>query len=939
MPKHSIFISYRIADTQVEARLLFTDLVNYFGEEIAFLDKKRLESGMDWPDELAANVQKAKILLVLIKDESKWLGVNRLGGRRMDDPKDWVRREIETALSDGKIVIPVLVDGAMLPPEEFLPKTLHDFLRKQGRKVATEKWDSDIAALISDLEKTIPRKELSAVTKPVHPLAEYPLPANVPDPLDHHPAPFLGLPFFSRTAARLFFGRTREILEFFSLVENPDIRIISLFGHSGVGKSSFLAAGVLPRLEKARQPHYERRQKTEGLGKQLAKLRQVPKIAGKPPVYILDQVEEIFTDVLPGEREDFVEALRAAVREEPQATIVLGFRSDYQLDVSDLLTRVDCRQEDLPLRPLGHTALVEAIEGVWRDAVLSKRYQLELEKGFADFVARDLMHTESGGAAAILQNRLLKLYDQAKARRLVTDPIIQLRIADYEELSRNAIAEEELLDFQIQRLREAIGKDTPDEKTILETLDRFVLDKPTSGTLSKNSLPDDPKKLRDALRRVNLLTELPESHAIRLSHDLLAPIVRRRYSQFLVTETERLEVENVRLRLQRAQEYLADVAFLAAWEELLLTSMRNTLPLEVWPLVFEIAFVLIQAQQKSEGVQALLNCVTQMDFAKILLPPFPEGTFPHTQDYPELLDYLRRCDPAFFIKMERRYFPTMIRVVGGTFEMGNVLGDTFKIGNEQAYMGNRDKTVHTVTLSDYELAETPTTWQQYGLFCLATDMAFPYDEDWGRAERPVINVSWYDAVEYANWLSQARGLQAVYHIDKDKKDPNNQANSDDLKWSVAINARASGFRLPTESEWEFAARERGRALRFGNGKNIADPAEMNFDASEAYKKDYSVVGEYRQKTTPLRQFSPNALGFFDMSGNVWEWCYDWYGSYSAEHQTNPNGSEQGSLRVRRGGSWLNLALSCRVAFRPFDGPDYRFDAIGFRLALAPESVG
>ncbi|MFN0035680.1 MAG: formylglycine-generating enzyme family protein, partial [Saprospiraceae bacterium] len=130
----------------------------------------------------------------------------------------------------------------------------------------------------------------------------------------------------------------------------------------------------------------------------------------------------------------------------------------------------------------------------------------------------------------------------------------------------------------------------------------------------------------------------------------------------------------------------------------------------------------------------------------------------------------------------------------------------------------------------------------------------------------------------------------------------------------------------------------------GNGKNIADPSEMNFNASEQYKKDYSVVGEYRGKTTPVRQFAPNALGFFDLSGNVEEWCYDWFGDYPsfekasadipAEPQPNPMGSEQGSVRVHRGGSWLLAALLCRAAYRFHWPPDYRNDYLGFRLALS-----
>lgn len=920
MPNPSIFISYRIADTQVEARLLYTDLANHFGENAVFLDKKRLEPGMDWPDELAANVQHCQILLVLIKEKGKWLGANDEGIRRTDDPKDWVRLEIEHALAAGKTIIPLLFNGAGLPSEQALPESLRFLLKKQGRSIATEKWDSDLAPLLATLEKLgLPQKP-DAATTTVHPLAEYPLPDDVPDPLDHHPAPYLGLPFFGRTAARLFFGRTREILEFFSLVENPDVRLISLFGHSGVGKSSFLAAGVLPRLETARQPHYARRQKTEGLGKQLTQLRQMPKIAGKPPAYILDQVEEMFTDVLPGEQMNFVEALRAAVREEPQATIVLGFRSDFQLDVSDLLRQVDCRQEDLPLRPLGHVALTEATEGVWRDPVLGKRYALELERGFADFVARNLMHTESGGAAAILQNRLLKLYDQARASR-AADGKIRLNIADYEALCQNAVAEEELLDFQILRLREAIGPDAADEKTILKTLDRFVLDKPTAGTLAKSSLPEDPKNLRAALRRVNLLTELPESQAIRLSHDLLAPIVRRRYQQFLVTETERLEMENVRLRLRRVREDLRDVKFMDAWEGLLLASKRNIASREIWPLAFELAFVFLQARKRQEGAYALFLCTKFMDSVGLIRPPFLSSTFPDTHHFHEILDYLRRCDPSLFIHMERRYFPTMIRVEGGTFEMGNVLRDSVYRDEEP---------IRSITLFDYELAETPTTWQQYGLFCFATESELPNDNSFGRGEHPVINVSWYDAVEYANWLSEARGRHVVYQIDKDKKDPNNHSGYDYLKWSVATDFGSTGFRLPTKSEWEFAARERGKHIRFGNGKDIADAAEMNFNSSESIQTgSFSVVGENRKKTTPVQQFMPNTLGFFDLSGNVWEWCYNWVGT----HPGYPNGQEQGAIRLNCGGSWQLSAFYCRTsAYKYGDAPDHRSKDIGFRLA-------
>ncbi len=173
MPNPSIFISYRIEDSKPDALLLFAELTRYFGENEVFLDKRGLELGVDWPDVLAANVRKASIVLVLIKDESKWLGVKRLGRRRMDDPDDWVRLEIETALSSGKTVVPILVDGASIPPKSDLPPSLHDLHQKQGRKIAIESV-SDISALLADLEKTGLQKKTSVhathtpSTVPVH---------------------------------------------------------------------------------------------------------------------------------------------------------------------------------------------------------------------------------------------------------------------------------------------------------------------------------------------------------------------------------------------------------------------------------------------------------------------------------------------------------------------------------------------------------------------------------------------------------------------------------------------------------------------------------------------------------------------------------------------------------------------------------------------------
>jgi formylglycine-generating enzyme required for sulfatase activity len=272
-------------------------------------------------------------------------------------------------------------------------------------------------------------------------------------------------------------------------------------------------------------------------------------------------------------------------------------------------------------------------------------------------------------------------------------------------------------------------------------------------------------------------------------------------------------------------------------------------------------------------------------------------------------------------------FPDFVLIKGGTYTMGDQFSE-----------GSSDEKPHTVTVSDFYLSKYEVTFREYDAFCAATGRDKPSDAGWGRGERPAINVSWYDAIEYCNWLSQQQGRKPYYTIDKSNKDPNNGNGNDGQKWTITRNTAANGYRLPTEAEWEYAAREGGKKVRFGNGSDIIKPSEVNFDASESYKKNYSVAGEYRQKTVLVQELKSNALGLYHMSGNVWEWCWDWYGDNYTQNEgaRNPLGATSGSNRVLRGGSWDYYPQICRAAFRYYYWPAYRFNNIGFRLACAPQ---
>jgi len=267
----------------------------------------------------------------------------------------------------------------------------------------------------------------------------------------------------------------------------------------------------------------------------------------------------------------------------------------------------------------------------------------------------------------------------------------------------------------------------------------------------------------------------------------------------------------------------------------------------------------------------------------------------------------------------------MVFVKGGTFQMGSKDGDS-------------DETSHTVTLSDYYIGRYEVTFQEYDAFCVATGKEKPSDQGWGRKKRPVINVHWYDALEYCNWLSKVHDLQAVYIIDKSRKNPNNTSSYDDLKWLVSINWNANGYRLPTEAEWEYAARSRGKDQKWAGTSSESSLASYgNFcDKSCSYSWKTEHQDDNYANSSPVGSFRANDLGLFDMSGNVYEWCWDWYDTdyYYKSINTNPKGSNTGSRRVRRGGSGSDRPADLRCADRSSNSPDYRNPFIGFRLSRA-----
>ena len=222
---------------------------------------------------------------------------------------------------------------------------------------------------------------------------------------------------------------------------------------------------------------------------------------------------------------------------------------------------------------------------------------------------------------------------------------------------------------------------------------------------------------------------------------------------------------------------------------------------------------------------------------------------------------------------------TMVHVQGGTFTMGA----TSEQGDDSY---DDERPAHSVTLSPYYIGETEVTQGLWKAVMGSNLSRFSKGDNY-----PVERVSHDDCIEFCQKLSQKTGR---------------------------------AFTLPTEAQWEYAARgghRRPSQTKYAGSNTLSDVAWYNDNSSRS--------------THPVKGKQPNALGLYDMSGNVWEWCLDWYGGYSSASQTNPSGPASGRSRVLRGGSCSSFARRCRVSYRGDIDPSYRSSGGGLRLVLLP----
>jgi formylglycine-generating enzyme required for sulfatase activity len=234
-----------------------------------------------------------------------------------------------------------------------------------------------------------------------------------------------------------------------------------------------------------------------------------------------------------------------------------------------------------------------------------------------------------------------------------------------------------------------------------------------------------------------------------------------------------------------------------------------------------------------------------------------------------------------------------------------------------------------VTVADFYIGRYEVTQKEW------TEVMGDNPSQFQGDDRPVEMVSWYDCIEYCNRRSLREGLEPYYTIARDEPDPQNGSELDDLKWTVTINPGAKGYRLPTEAEWEYAAGggQKSEGLTYSGSDHIDAVAwfwQNSGDEPLSGLWNWPLLENNHNRTHPVGAKEPNELGLYDMSGNVREWCWDWYGD-DVVRGADPRGPRGGPSRVWKGGGWIGADFCCEPRFRAGHDPNGFGPDQGFRV--------
>jgi formylglycine-generating enzyme required for sulfatase activity/energy-coupling factor transporter ATP-binding protein EcfA2 len=867
-----VFLSYHWRDhAHVEAlakRLREQNLT-------VFLDRWYLTPGQSWPKALETALANCRAVAVCI-------GQGEMGPWQQREQYLALERQV-AAERRGHIfpVIPVLLPGAE-PPLGFLSQnTWVDFRARVDDPVLLNTLVHAIHGKPPgpDAQDTV-RKTLATI------------------------CPYRGLLYFREEDAPFFFGRQAAIAQLASAVEQHNL--VAVVGASGSGKSSVVRAGLVPELRKARDRVYEIativptdrpvhslaavlmpflepdmsetdrlieiNKLAEALFSRRIKLREVvDRVLAKQPgtdrlLLIADQWEELFTLCNDeATRRCFIDNILEATAV-TNLSAVFTLRGDFFgraiTDYRPLSDRVQGAQVNLG--PMKREELRLAIEEP------AKKVGLTFEVGLIDLILEQV--GDEPGHLPLVEFVLRRLWEDRQGG--------QLHHAAYKAMG-------ELQGAIAQKAESLFAKLSDiDQRKVQQIFLRLI--RPGEGEA-------------DTRRRATLGEVGVEDHRLakQLADERLLVT-----SQMVGSREQTIEVSHEALirHWDRLKGWVdADRRFLA-WQQRLRTVV------EQYEEHHQNADVLLRGFSLTEALEWLKS---KPDSFSARERQFVTASKAHVMRRRWLtvaigglllvvvggpLAWLERQGVtlryAGSIVVARLHLvsvaePDMVTISGGSYQQGDILG----LGSHEQG-SDVGQPVRQVTIKPFFIGKYEVTFQEYDRYVELTGGRAPDDAQWGRAEHPVFNVSWDEAVAYAKWLSEATGKR---------------------------------YRLPTESEWEYAARSGGKDDIWAG---TSDGEQLKGYAVYSSHPGTAVVGSKKS----------NALGLFDMSGNVWEWVEDcWHGDYTSAPTDGSAWPEVNggncSLRVLRGGSWVNHSHDLRTFHRfGFDALN-RTNYVGFRLAM------
>jgi formylglycine-generating enzyme required for sulfatase activity len=730
-----------------------------------------------------------------------------------------------------------------------------------------------------------------------------------PQPPQWTDDPYPGLDAFVAEQAPIFFGRGRETDQLLQLLSDPKVRFIAVVGASGSGKSSLVAAGLMPRLQAGALPHSdqwiplyfkpgergndpflalayplkaalgatgvrEQDLANELSGDAEALAKRINELLDKHPdgselLLVIDQFEEFFTLVEPDLCQRFLDQLAGLVKL-PGVRVVVTLRADFYPRAMEVpaLTELLRGQGTFPLSTPGVGALHEMIT---RPALAAG---LELEDGLTEHIL-DETGTEAG-ALSLMAFALYRLYEQDKNTGC-------LSLNEYHAIGGVAGAIRQRAEDALKR----VGSDAESDKALDYIFEKLIeVDKHEVATRSRATRTEigsgqRENRLVDALIEARLLVSDngdAESGTVEVAHEAVLTKWPR-LQKWIEAHASELRAKR---DLDRAAKEWRE-AGKPKWNGLPSGSIVKRYRKAPSPTA--LASEYLDACARLQRVR--LSLVSMVAMVLLAVTAFGGWMNHHGMT-------LKTASQVLMVRtgFENLPRPDMERIPAGDFLMGSdPATDPDMYGNERP--------IHLVKVNDFYMGKNEVTFDEYDAFVESTGRRVPDDKEWRRGRRPVINVAWDDAVAYAKWLSLMTGKK---------------------------------YRLPTEAEWEYTARAVSRT-RYWWGDEI-DQNDMVWANCHDCGSQWD-----NNETAPAGQFPANAFGLHDTAGNVSEWVQDcWHNSYEGANRPDDGSAWEAAddgdcdMRVIRGGSWFFEPGKLRSAYRYWNFAVYGNVYLGFRLA-------